>query len=260
MSNSLERAKSTEIVDPKELDSAKFAVARENPRQTKEQILFEKVLAAAVAADRRGFFVEPQTVLDQDQELTLEQVEYIWPTPKFQRSLETRGIATTKNPNLSLRQETFLQAYLNPLNMKPPQVIAKQLKISTVELDGWMRQKHFAQAMSAKSAENLQKYLPIADQALGQLVQQGDMKAIQFINQMTGRFDPNARNHVDVAALLLAVQDIILKHVRDPITKRNIGRELMALAQGNPSSTVIPEPMPDAIMVEETTIDISLKD
>jgi hypothetical protein len=153
-----------------------------------------------------------------------------------------------------------LQAYLNPLNLKPPQVLAKQMKINIAELDGWMRQKHFAEAMSLKAAENLKKYLPIADQALGQLVQQGDMKAITFLNQMTGRFDPNARSHVDVVALLLAVQDIVLKHVRDPITKRNIGRELMALAQGNPSSTVIPEPMPDAIMVEETTIDISLKD
>lgn len=243
-----------------DLDLQKFESRLASSKPTKEQALYEKVLAAAVAADRRGFFVEPQTVLDQDQELDLDQVEMVWQSSKFQRSLADRGIATTKNPNLTLRQETFLQAYLNPLNMKPPQVIAKQLKISTTELDGWMRQKHFADAMSSKSAENLKKYLPIADQALGQLVQQGDMKAIQFINQMTGRFDPNARNHIDVTALLLAVQDIVLKHVRDPITKRNIGRELMALAQGNPSSTVIPEPMPDAIMANETTIDISLKD
>jgi hypothetical protein len=243
-----------------ELDLSKFETRLQSSKRNKEQELYEKVLAAAVAADRRGFFVEAQTVLDQDQTLDLDQVELVWQSSKFQRSLEDRGIATSKSPNLTLRQETFLQAYLNPLNLKPPQVLAKQMKINIAELDGWMRQKHFAEAMSLKAAENLKKYLPIADQALGQLVQQGDMKAITFLNQMTGRFDPNARSHVDVAALLLAVQDIVLKHVRDPITKRNIGRELMALAQGNPSSTVIPEPMPDAIMVEETTIDISLKD
>jgi hypothetical protein len=86
------------------------------------------------------------------------------------------------------------------------------------------------------------------------------MKAITFINQLTGRFDPNARQSLDVSALLLAMQEIIQKHVRDPITRRNIARELIALAQGNSSSTVIAEPMPDAIMNEETTIDISLKD
>ncbi len=243
-----------------ELDLSKFESKLESTKQTKEQVLFERVLAAAVAADRRGFFVEPQTVMDQDQGITREEVELVWQTSKFQRSLQDRGIATTKNPNLTLRQETFLQTYLNPMNLKPPQIIAKQLKISIPELDGWMRQKHFAEAMSAKSEENLRKFLPMADQALGQLVQQGDMKAITFVNQMTGRFDPNARQSVDVVALLLAVQDIVLKHVRDPITKRNIARELMAMAQGQHSSTVIPEPMPDAIMSNETTIEITTKD
>lgn len=243
-----------------ELDLSKFESKLESEKQTKEQVLFEKVLAAAIAADRRGFFVEPQTVKDQDQELEMEQIELVWQTSKFQRSLQDRGIATTKNPNLTLRQEMFLQAYLNPMNMKPPQTVAKQQKISIPELDGWMRQKHFAEAMSAKSEENLRKFLPLADQALGQLVQQGDMKAITFVNQMTGRFDPNRSQAVDVVALLLAVQDIVLKHVRDPITKRNIGRELIAMAQGNSSATVIPEPMPDDIMAEETTIEITPKD
>jgi 7-keto-8-aminopelargonate synthetase-like enzyme len=218
------------------------------------------VLAAAIAADRRGFFVEPQTVKDQTNDIELEDIELVWQTGKFQRSLEDRGIASTKNPNLTLRQETFLQAYLNPLNLKPPQTVAKQMKISTIELDGWMRQKHFAEAMSAKSEENLRKYIPMADQALGQLVQQGDMKAITFVNQLTGRFDANAKSQVDVSALLLAMQEIIQKHVRDPITRRNIARELISLAQGNSSSTVIPEPMPDAIMSEETTVEINTKD
>lgn len=243
-----------------EIDLSKFETKLESPKRTKEQELFETVLTAAVAADRRGFFVELQTVIDQCPGVAPEDVELVWQTSKFQRSLEDRGIKTTKDPRLTLRQETFLQAYLNPLNLKPPQVLAKQMKISLTELDGWMREKSFAEAMSAKSEENLRKYLPIADQALGQLVQQGDMKAITFLNQLTGRFDPNRSQSVDVVSLLLAVQDIVLKHVRDPITKRNIGRELMAMAQGQHSSTVIPEPMPDAIMAEETTIDISTKD
>ena len=243
-----------------EIDLEKFESRLDSGRQTKEQKLFETVLAAAIAADRRGFFVEPQTVKDQTNDIELEDIELVWQTGKFQRSLEDRGIASTKNPNLTLRQETFLQAYLNPLNLKPPQTVAKQMKVSTIELDGWMRQKHFAEAMSAKSEENLRKYIPMADQALGQLVQQGDMKAITFVNQLTGRFDANAKSQVDIAAVLLAMQEIIQKHVRDPITRRNIARELISLAQGNSGSTVIPEPMPDAIMSEETTVEINTKD
>ena len=241
------------------LDLDKFETRLESSKPTKERELFEKVLAAAVAADRRGFFVEPQTVLDQDETLDDEQVKLVWGSTKFQKSLEDRGIKTTKNPNLSLRQETFLQAYLNPLNLKPPQIIAKQLKISLTELDGWMREKHFADAMSAKSEENLKKYIPIADQALGQLIQQGDMKAITFVNQLTGRFDPNARQSLDVPALMMQIQDIVLRNVRDPIAKRNIARELIALAQGHSPLTAVHEPNSD-IMEAETVIEITPKE
>jgi len=241
-----------------ELD--KFETRLASPKRNKDQELFEAVLAAAVAADRRGFFVEPQTVVDQAPGIDPEKVKLIWLTSKFQKSLADRGIKTTKNPGLTLRQETFLQAYLNPLNLKPPQVVAKQMQIAITELDGWFREKEFAEAMSAKAEDNLRKYIPMADQALGQLIQQGDMKAITFVNQLTGRYDPNAKSNLDIVSFLISVQEIIQKHVRDPITKRNVGRELMALAQGQNGAGTIPEPMPAAIMESETTIDISLKD
>lgn len=212
-------------------------------KQTKEQRLYEAVLAAAIAADRQGLFLEVQTILDQDPALRAEDVELIFPSERFQNAMEKRGIKTTKNPNLSLRQETFLQAYLNPLNLLTPQVLAKRMKISLTELDGWMRQKAFGEAMSSKAEDNLRKYIPIADQALGQLVQSGDMKAITFLNQLTGRFDPNARSgSIDIPAMLMQVQDLILRYVTDPAAKRNIARGLMALAQGQSAYGVIDEP------------------
>ena len=238
-----------------ELDDSKFELLDEGAKPTKEQKAFEKILAAAIAADRQGLFLEVQTVLDQDASLTKELVEKIWPTPKFQKSLETRGIATTKNPNLTLRQETFLQAYLNPMNLKPPQTLAKQMKISTVELDGWTRQKEFAKAMSKKAQENLEKYIPIADQALGQLVQSGDMKAITFLNQLTGRFDPNRQGAIDVASIMMQVQDVILRHVRETEIKRNIARELIAIANGQSPTAALPEPVSDTIDIEAEIVD-----
>jgi hypothetical protein len=239
------------------VDVSKFESRLEEVEVSVEQSLFERVLSAAIGADRVGLFLEVDVILGQDASLSREDVELVWGSSKFQRSLRDRGIKTSADPNLTLRQETFLQAYLNPLNLKPPHVVAKQLKIGAAELDGWLRDKHFAHAMKVKSEENLVKFLPIADQALGQLVQAGDMKAIQFVNQLTGRFDPNARQQLDVPALLMQVQDIVLRHVRDPITKRNIARELVALAQGNSFGSVIPEPMPDAILVSETVIDVT---
>jgi hypothetical protein len=238
-----------------DLDLTKFESRLESTRKTKEQELFDNVLAAAIAADRQGLFLEVQTVLDQNEDLTKEQVELVWQSSKFQRSLSDRGIRTSANPNLTLRQEMFLQAYLNPMNLKTPQVLAKQMKISVNELDGWMRQKEFAAAFTAKSADNLKTYIPIADKALGDLVQQGDMKAITFLNQLTGRFDPNAKANLDVPALLMQVQDIILRHVLDPAVKRNIARELIALANGQSQYAALPEPASASISVETIEVE-----
>jgi hypothetical protein len=233
------------------MDLSKFETRLESDKRTKEQALFESVLAAAIAADRQGLFLETQVILDQDPLLEKGQVELVWASSKFQKALADRGIKTTANPNLTLRQENFLQAYLNPMNLLTPQVLAKRMKISVNEIDGWMRQKEFAAAMVAKSEDNLKKYLPMADAALGQLVQQGDMKAITFINQMTGRFDPNAKQNLDVPALLMQVQDIILRHVLDPAVKRNIARELIALASGQSHFAALPEPADNSIQLGE---------
>ena len=136
------------------------------------------------------------------------------------------------------------------MNLKTPQVLAKQMKITTIELDGWMRQKEFAKAMSAKAQDNLDKYIPMADQALGQLVQQGDMKAITFLNQLTGRFDPNKAGVFDIASVMMQVQDVILRHVREPEIKRNIARELIMIANGQSPMAAISEPVSDTIEVE----------
>lgn len=237
------------------MDLSKFESRLDSEKKTKEQALFERVLAAGIAADRQGLFLETQVILDQDAGLSKEDVEIVWQSSKFQRALSDRGIKTTTNPNLSLRQETFLQAYLNPLNLLTPQVLAKRMKISLNELDGWMRQKEFAAAFAAKSEDNLKKYLPIADQALGQLVQSGDMKAITFLNQLTGRFDPNAKANLDVPALLMQIQDIIIRHVLDPVVKRNIARELIALASGQSHLSALPEPAKNSVELDaETTI------
>lgn len=236
-------------------DVSKFESRLASERKTREQALFERVLAAAISADRQGLFLELQVVLDQDETLTKSDVELVWSTSKFRKALEDRGIRTTKNPNLTLAQEMLLQAYLSPLNLKPIQTIAKQLKIPTTQLDGWLRQKEFAAAMSAKSEENLKTYIPMADKALGDLVQQGDMKAIQFLNQLTGRFDPNAKQNIDLPAILMQVQDIILRHVTDGATKRNIARELIALATGQSHFAALPEPVSIEVETDVITIE-----
>jgi hypothetical protein len=58
---------------------------------------------------------------------------------------------------------------------------------------------------------------------------------------------------------MMQIQDIVLRNVRDPIVKRNIARELIALAQGHSPLTSSPEPNDDTID-GETVIEIRPKE
>jgi len=51
----------------------------------------------------------------------------------------------------------------------------------------------------------------------------------------------------------------VLRNVRDPIAKRNIARELIALAQGHSPLTAISEPT-NATIDSETAIEIKVKE
>jgi hypothetical protein len=58
---------------------------------------------------------------------------------------------------------------------------------------------------------------------------------------------------------MMQIQDIVLRNVRDPIAKRNIARELIALAQGHSPLSAVSEPIGDTIETE-TAIEIKLKE
>jgi hypothetical protein len=80
------------------------------------------------------------------------------------------------------------------------------------------------------------------------------MKAITFLNQLTGRFDASKQNSIDIVSVMMKVQDVILRHVRDPEVKRNIARELIAIANGQSPLAALPEPVSDTIEVEAEII------
>jgi DNA replicative helicase MCM subunit Mcm2 (Cdc46/Mcm family) len=82
------------------------------------------------------------------------------------------------------------------------------------------------------------------------------MKAITFVNQLTGRFDPNAKQNIDIQAILMSIQDIIARHVREPEVKRNIAREIIALANGQSPMSTLQEPTQPSVESKAETITV----
>ncbi len=66
--------------------------------------------------------------------------------------------------------------------------------------------------------------------ALVDRVRSGDVSAIKYFNELTGRYLPQRSNNVDVGLVLMRVVEILQKHISDPELQEVIGQDLMQLA------------------------------
>ena len=75
-------------------------------------------------------------------------------------------------------------------------------------------------------------------------VNQGNTASIKLYYEMTGRYNPNEENQVNVRLLIGRVLEAIQKHVRDPNTLNSLAIELsqLAIEAGSPvgSTSFVP--------------------
>jgi hypothetical protein len=106
----------------------------------------------------------------------------------------------------------------------------------------WMKNPEFKMTVERMSEDALSEHMPLIQTALIETAEKGDMNAIKFAYEITGRYDPANKSVVDVMAVLSRVVEIITKHVDDPLTLAKIGSEVQMLANsalGNGAGTKV---------------------
>ena len=92
-----------------------------------------------------------------------------------------------------------------------------------------MRNKAFSQVVADYGSSILQDNIPDIKRSLFSATERGDVNAIKFALELTGEYDPNAKNTMATEAVLQAVVSIITKHVQDPDTLNRIALEMQSL-------------------------------
>lgn len=100
----------------------------------------------------------------------------------------------------------------------------KKAGISWATYNGWRKQKPFADAFAQATGGVLNDAVAHADVQLAQLAQNGDLKAIQYLNDMIGR-GPNNRKAVDAIQFARIVLEAVQRHV-SPDQARSISAEI----------------------------------
>lgn len=120
--------------------------------------------------------------------------------------------------------------------------------ISWATWQTWMKNPVFRKMIQAGADAILQdSYLGI-NRAMVQQAEKGDVSAAKFVFELTGRYDPNAKQVMEVQAVISSMLEIIQKNVTDPTTLSKIASDMQLLAARNGLAPAVSPPVAGEIV------------
>lgn len=155
-------------------------------------------------------------------------------TALLDRGISLRGLAGTPGGGV-LTEEQLVAAnvMLDLTDNRSRKKKLMDLGIPTTRWEGWLRDPVFQSYIRTRSENLLGDNIHESHLALIDRVKSGDINAIKYFNEITGRYVPNAADKADVNAVLMMVLEVIQRHVRDPEALSNIGDELVMIGRAN---------------------------
>lgn len=214
-----------------------------------EKIYREKTLADAVPKIVDVAQNEPILKLTRQQELNIAKISYIldqtnriytpdaifdyWPTTKklahragprptllqiqrwmkgkkYESDLANLGMKKDQDSgSLTAEQIVALNFLTDTSSTKSFQARLKELSIPPVKYRAWMRQKEFNTAIRKIASTALTDAIPMAEIQLAARAEEGDLKTIKYLFEVTGRHDPARQQQVDTQALIGVIIDTV---------------------------------------------------
>lgn len=148
------------------------------------------------------------------------------------RNLIARGISFATTGVLTEQQLTAANTMLDLTDNRSRKKKLSDLGIPTQLWESWLSDPAFQYYLRERSERILGSNQHEAHLALIDRVKSGDISAVKYYNEITGRYVPNRGDSVDVPSLLMRVIEIIQKHVTDNNQAAAIAEDLLTLASG----------------------------
>jgi hypothetical protein len=161
----------------------------------------------------------------------------------FRLALVNRGI---KYPNydlidlqldgLSNEQVAAIITMVNWDDKRPRATKLKEMGITVVKWNGWMKEAAFVAYLQDLSSRHFQDALDKAQEGLMRSVERGDTNAIKLYMELTGRYSPGSAGQGatadNVRVILQRVVEVIQRHVKDPEILKLIGLDFEKVMNG----------------------------
>lgn len=239
------------------------------------------------------FEIQLLTFLDQQYHLTgtlltaekayeeygipVKDFEAAYNKPVFRDSLTERGVVFERitpygdtaqwiGKSLTPIQLLAANSLLDLTDTRTNKKKLQDLGISTAKYNAWLKDPVFKDYLSARAKQLINDNEHEVDLALLDKVRAGDMKAISYYNEFTGRYVPERSkpqsqsgiiNGIDVQQILVRVIEIINEEVNDPKEILAISNRLRSLIGANNMANALmlgqdePIEMPEVVQVRE---------
>jgi hypothetical protein len=148
----------------------------------------------------------------------------------FRKKLVIRGVPLSERSVLSPEQFRCIAIVTDP-TVKGG--LKNRLKIAGIgysTYQAWMRIPEFKDAVNILATEILENSLSDVNTGLVEAASRGDVSAVKFYYEVTGKYNPADRQVMDVMSVLAQVVEIIQKHVSSPEQLKAIAADLSMLS------------------------------
>lgn len=137
-------------------------------------------------------------------------------TIHYRTGMAERGIEVAEVEELTPNQLACIQLLTTPNDKRSVGSKLKALGIKDAQYRGWLKQRKFNEAIKGIAGKGLAEAIPLAEVALASAAQDGDLHAIKFLMEVTGRYNPAQQQAIDaqelVAVMVDAAQEVMSKH------------------------------------------------
>lgn len=176
-------------------------------------------------------------------------------TEEYKQAMFARGINVRKNKGILPEQSYALEIITDP--SRKNQDLGKKLAsagVSYTQWRSWLKDPLFSKAFNTITENMLSEHQGDVHVALVNRAISGDMRAIEYFNQVTGRFDPNRTQVLNLQSIISGLLEIITREVTDQPTliRLSDGIDRLLNKENVPAISASPADVMDAEVIENS--------
>lgn len=247
-----------EAKDPRKLyNEEQAALSTISPPRIKDLTweMWQRAVSNAALLGRAGKKIDADTLKVMMPDVPISLLIELLSNEKFARILEERGVIDDESPvGMTERQMQTLALLTNFTDKRAIQTKLRSIGVPDWEFQQWLGGNSRFKRLYRKFSEQLfDEAQPAVNVALSTLAVEGDLRAIKYFNEISGRWDPNSKQVMDVQALLRGIMEILTSTITDPDLLRLIGGKLAVLVGSLNSGTGSAAAVPQQSIAEPTS-------